>query len=499
MADKVKNIPSSFVKNNFKLKTDTGSGEAKFYLDQKSRESYWDTYFDFGGEVIYQFDQANLLDYLNKVKLEYIYHGAYRYTAVDLATWQDAYNYVSSCTSFQFELDKFISGNRYYIRPKDGSTSFPNSATLWNHCLRELPLPLLTNLEITKVGNNITFTLGLELGASYGKVPTTLTTYSCNDYPFNRIVFGAPGTGKSHTLEEDATALLSSKFYLERVTFYQDYSYSKFFGTYKPVSNNGVIDYVFVAGPFMKTYVKALMESLKADPQPCLLLIEEINRANPAAVFGDTFQLLDRMSDNRSKYPISPSKDVQDYLCSIFGGEPSDYDELRIPNNMYIWSTMNSADQGVFPMDTAFKRRWDYQYIGINDNDSALPSSKISLGIDNYKIDIEWNKLRKAINNKLLDVCKVNEDKLIGPFFIDKEILQPISTDNSEIKKSDEFIKIFKSKVLMYLFEDAGKLCRNKLFEDTDSRKYSSICDEFNIKGIAIFGEKFRFDYYDKV
>lgn len=91
-------------------------------------------------------------------------------------------------------------------------------------------------------------------------------------------------------------------------------------------------------------------------------VIEEINRANVAAVFGDVFQLLDRGDDEVSEYPIQASEDIKKYLAEELGGNPDDYAEIRIPDNMFIWATMNSADQGVFPMDTAFKRRWDFTY-----------------------------------------------------------------------------------------------------------------------------------------
>ena len=119
--------------------------------------------------------------------------------------------------------------------------------------------------------------------------------------------------------------------------------------------------YEYVPGPFMRMYVKAMKNVQDVtnefdDPRPFLLIIEEINRANVAAVFGEIFQLLDRNDDNVSEYPIQTSEDIRNYLAKELGGNPSDYAQIRIPDNMFIWATMNSADQGVFPMDTAFKR-----------------------------------------------------------------------------------------------------------------------------------------------
>ena len=128
---------------------------------------------------------------------------------------------------------------------------------------------------------------------------------------------------------------------------------------------------------------------------------------------------------------------------------------IRIPDNMYIWATMNSADQGVFPMDTAFKRRWNFEYLGINDNEDEIKGiGKITLaGMDE---PIEWNRLRKAINAKMSSGdFKINEDKLMGPFFLSKKVIA--SDENGEIIDREKFIKAFMSKVIMYLYEDAVK------------------------------------------
>ena len=203
------------------------------------------------------------------------------------------------------------------------------------------------------------------------------------EHPHNRIVFGAPGTGKSNRLENDKVVFGQN---FERVTFHPNYSYAQFVGTYKPVPVkelvNGVetttITYKYVPGPFMRTYVKAIRSIKENNPKPYLLLIEEINRANVAAVFGDVFQLLDR-ANGQSEYEIETSEDMRAYLAQELKGKESDYERIRIPKNMYLWATMNSADQGVFPMDTAFKRRWNFEYIGINEN---------SEGIKNWIIDM---------------------------------------------------------------------------------------------------------------
>lgn len=405
-------------------------------------------------------------------------------------------------------------------------------------------------------------------------------------FPRNRILFGAPGTGKSFTINRDRMELLGkdNEDDYERVTFHPEYSYANFVGTYKPVmvddsakiislasekevlavltdetksaqekydqlydrfkgdgltrlplllglytdesfktrkadgsdaaGDNSVernhgrairpyvnlskptngkkdISYEYVPGPFMRMYVKALKNSKTDNIKPFLLIIEEINRANVAAVFGDVFQLLDRGDDFVSEYPIQATEDIKKYLAKELGGNPDDYNKIKIPDNMFIWATMNSADQGVFPMDTAFKRRWDFTYLGIDDNDQDLQGKYVYLADDKSQ-KVEWNKLRKAINNFLAKE-KINEDKQLGPYFISRSIVVP--KDSEEIDR-DRFINTFKNKVIMYLFEDAAKQKRPRLFEGCfqNSSRYSEICREFEAKGVGIFNHDIQLD-----
>lgn len=296
---------------------------------------------------------------------------------------------------------------------------------------------------------------------------------------FNRIVFGAPGTGKSFLLQQEMKSF--NRF--ERVTFHPEYSYAQFVGTYKPTKskiNEDSITYEYVPGPFIRVFINALNNPQKN----FLLLIEEINRANVSSVFGDVFQLLDRDSDGNSLYPIEASEDLKNYLLSV-GIETT---SISIPSNMYIWATMNSADQGVFPMDTAFKRRWDFEYIGINDNEDDMKDYTVVLGTGEKKHKIRWNDLRHAINDFLSDLG-INEDKQIGPYFIGRDTAVP---HNGTELDSSLFISTFKNKVLMYLFEDAARQKRSTLFSGVEGNRnrYSSICEAFDLKGIYIFNER---------
>lgn len=321
--------------------------------------------------------------------------------------------------------------------------------------------------------------------------PVNYHTGYTSEFSRNRIIFGAPGTGKSFKLKEDAAILLKggNEENYERVTFHPDYSYANFVGTYKPVpcknndDSNG-ITYEYVPGPFMRIYVEAIKNSRTDNIKPYLLIVEEINRANVAAVFGDVFQLLDRTEENISEYPIEASEDIRKYLASNLGGDQNNYKKIYIPDNMFIWATMNSADQGVFPIDTAFKRRWDFDYLGIDEKEEDISGRYVILGEGEDKRKVEWNKLRKLINNELREL-KINEDKLLGPYFIAKKVIEV--DKKGEIDK-DVFIPMFKGKVLMYLIEDAAKQRKNSLFDDKYSHiTYSLICEEFNKKGVNVF------------
>lgn len=318
------------------------------------------------------------------------------------------------------------------------------------------------------------------------------------DKPHQRIFFGAPGTGKSYRLNKEASKYFGSNY--ERVTFHQNYMYGNFVGAFKPFPEDTgetylnkkpkkSIVYKYVPGPLMRLLVKAL----KNRNTNYLMLIEEINRANVAAVFGDFFQLLDCKEDGESEYSISTSEDLRMYIEAelsdvdedtkiyIKGKIGEEYDRLILPSNIYIWSTMNSADQGVMPMDTAFKRRWEFTYIGI---DEALEDMVVAKEFENYMFRIsresvaKWNDFRVEVNKRLLD-CKVSEDKLIGPYFISKSILKS--------RDLDKITETIKNKVLMYIYDDVGKPHRNNLFVSEKASTYSLLCSNFDKNGKAIF------------
>lgn len=319
--------------------------------------------------------------------------------------------------------------------------------------------------------------------------------------PRNLIFFGAPGTGKSYQLARLAEKCFDKKN-VRRVTFHPDYTYAQFVGCYKPITTERTvldekgnetvvseITYGFAPGPFLETYIAAVQNP----DTNYLLIIEEINRANPAASFGDVFQLLDRDEEGRSEYEIAVPREMREYFEVFIPeyatnghiAEPvkllteqerlkNEVGRLSIPPNMFIWATMNSADQGVFPMDTAFKRRWDFRYMGIDDDSAKISGYDIPVGTPTRMVS--WDALRRGINQVLLD-AGINEDKLLGPFFISP----------SRLRDKERFTQTFMDKVLLYLYEDAAKTKKSKVFSHDGYATYSDICADFRLKGELAF------------
>ena len=283
-------------------------------------------------------------------------------------------------------------------------------------------------------------------------------------YERNRIVFGAPGTGKSFNLKKDCEACLKdTEGSYERVTFHPDYTYSQFVGTYKPVSDGTAIRYEFVPGPFMRVYVEAMKSARSQNPQPHILIIEEINRGNAAAIFGDTFQLLDRKNGD-SEYPIN-NEFLESYLkenLENIESLPSNYnlERIMIPHNLTIFATMNTSDQNVFPLDTAFKRRWNRERM-TNDWGNVGHIKEMYVPYT----DITWETFAKTINKEMISQsikkdAPISEDKQMGAYFANEDML----TDGP-MEKDDVKLKNFENNILDYLYNDVTKFDHSILFE----------------------------------
>lgn len=248
--------------------------------------------------------------------------------------------------------------------------------------------------------------------------------------PKQKIYFGSPGTGKSTAMQKFAK---DNDLEVIRTTFHPDTDYHSFVGGYKPVMKDDKITYQFVAQAFTKAYVKAYQNPDKN----YLLAIEEINRGNCAQIFGDLFQCLDRKEDGYSCYPIDANADLANYLASQ-GLENSE--ELILPPNLLIYATMNTSDQSLFPMDSAFKRRWDWQYVPIEFNEKA---NEIKIVFDN-ETQYSWRSFIENVNKKIKEITK-SEDKKIGVYFVSVD-------DNNTISLAQ-----FQNKVMFYLWSEIFK------------------------------------------
>lgn len=299
------------------------------------------------------------------------------------------------------------------------------------------------------------------------------------------IFYGAPGTGKSHRIKEQLEASNVSKENVFRTTFHPDSDFSTFVGAYKPTMKkqyrydgkvkakyyedddlvgakkddviiDKVIQYDFVPQTFIKAYVRAYQTD-----ENVYLIIEEINRGNCAQIFGDLFQLLDRDENGVSEYSIKADADIRAYLEEVLGKDAEGIKdgELYIPSNLYIYATMNTSDQSLFPIDSAFKRRWDWEYEPIKyQNTDWL----IDISGNKYS----WTSFQKEVNNRIFDATN-SEDKMLGDFFV-----KPYDGIISE--------KLLLNKVLFYLWNDVCKDGDGDIFKTEDNKdvKFSDFYGE---------------------
>lgn len=326
------------------------------------------------------------------------------------------------------------------------------------------------------------------------------------DGAYQLITYGAPGTGKSHEIDNRTDESNSI-----RVTFHPDTDYAAFVGTYKPTmgeqdryaldatgtthkieAKEKTIVYSFAPQAFLKAYVEAWKRytdaSLQGDAKIYYLVIEEINRGNCAQIFGDLFQLLDRTDNGFSAYAISPDDDIQKFLATDKDYKLADISlsedikkqtetgekviataadikmgkKLVLPPNLYIRATMNTSDQSLFPMDSAFKRRWDWEYVPIKD---AGKGWKIKFG----DCEVDWWKFLVAINKVVKNVTK-SADKQMGYFFV-------------RAKDSVIDAEMFVNKVAFYLWNDVFKDCEL----DGDAFKITRAGDEVDVLAFQDF------------
>lgn len=284
------------------------------------------------------------------------------------------------------------------------------------------------------------------------------------------IYYGAPGTGKSHKIKEQLEGV--SKGNIFRTTFHPDSDYSTFVGAYKPTRSerplyglfgketvrlkDGIdlceetITYKFIPQAFLNAY----MQAYRVSDEKVFLVIEEINRGNCAQIFGDLFQLLDRDENGVSEYPIKADADLKAFLEEEMGKDNAAIKdgELCLPSNLYIYATMNTSDQSLFPIDSAFKRRWDWEY-------EPIKYKNTDWVIDIDGEEYSWVSFQREVNKRIFDATS-SEDKMLGDYFVNPR---------------DGIIpeKLLLNKILFYLWNDVCKDSEGDIFKISDTEDVS--------------------------
>ena len=278
----------------------------------------------------------------------------------------------------------------------------------------------------------------------------------------NILLYGVPGCGKSYTIKTD---YCDDENYMERVVFHPDYTYSDFVGQILPAVNGEHIKYCFEPGPF----TRILKNAIDSPEENYYLVIEEINRGNAPAIFGDVFQLLDRDEDGYSEYGVS-NENLSNY---IYGDTNT---KIRIPGNLCVLATMNTSDQNVFTLDTAFKRRWTMRMIENNIDACEYADHQICA------LGITWKTFVKTINQKIIELGEnnlSNEDNRLGAYFVRE-------ADLNDAER-------FGEKVLMYLWNDAFKFNHDKVFK-AEYRTLDELIAGFIRVGFAVFSNDIFFE-----
>lgn len=426
-------------------------------------------------------------------------------------------------TSYELRFVYFANSNKEKRIPGLGSLFKSFNVTEGDiACLQKIESGGLTSYKLSFLPASFmqVFNGGLQ---TFGELDTSKNyLYAPSGLPLQKIFYGAPGTGKSFTIDnivDDDNSI--------RTTFHPDTDYASFIGAYKPTMESVPMSYVsegkakyaqpfgehtgkerkivykYVPQAFLKAYTAAWKNYMSG--KPYFLVIEEINRGNCAQIFGDLFQLLDRNNSGSSSYPISADEDIRQYLNNFFAKTVSDTNDkyltneerdairdfvfvkdngkhvnvgeqilngskLILPPNLHIWATMNTSDQSLFPIDSAFKRRWDWEYMPIvynpTDKCTGQPIEwRFCIGDKLYS----WGDFLKKINPEIY-VLTESSDKQMGYFFAKADPKTDIISEN-----------VFLNKVLFYLWTDVFKdyAIDSKAFQSEDLKRPFRFTDFF--------------------
>ena len=476
----VKALPSGFVANNMKLAGDRISEEATLYVGPMSAVAELDDFFCFDEEYKYSFSRENLFDYLNQVKFEYVYQKFNSYRDISLQAWNDNYKQIEALddSDFDMRLYGFTDNVGYYVMADE---------EIFKKIFRSIAIPKLTNVVFIKNDVEKSILLTLELNLDYestGNVTDGIYASEVANGGINKIYYGAPGCGKSRLVSDMLKNAEVSKNNIVRVTFHPEYSNVDFIGQILPTvdtdeDGKDIVRYSFNPGAFSIALQKAYNTT-----DMVYLIIEEINRGNAAAIFGDTFQLLDRERNpsnpnfSASEYPIS-NPNLQKYLIENVENEKIKErlgNGIYIPSNLTVLATMNSSDQNVFTLDTAFKRRWSFEQIS---NDIERDATHAYKGWFVPGTNTTWETFLTRLNDRILDYKihnQTNEDKRLGKYFVTQDCL---TEQVQSIVEVQDKAMAFAYKVLEYIWNDVCKIGREEWFDTEKYKTLEQLIDAF--------------------
>lgn len=469
----VEGIPTSFVKSNMKFPSDGGSGEARLFVGNKSKFNELNAFFGLDDSdekykkitaYTVMFDKNNFLDYMKYVKIEHVFQLFNKYNAASLEEWEKSYNEIKDLNDDDFIVHLYTVNdkNRYYVRADE---------KIFKEYLRSIIVPKISDIIFFK--DEVKKIIEIHLAVNYSYTSNPDGEDEQDDFKnettkgiipsTNFLLYGVPGCGKSFKVADEYESKITTEQNKVRVVFHPDYTYSDFVGQLMPVlkkepnEQEEKLRYEFAPGPFTQ-----ILKTAYAEPdQQCLLIIEELNRGNAPAIFGEIFQLLDRNNDGSSKYAIYNSDIAnevhKDKLCPI-----------KLPPNLTIVATMNTSDQNVFTMDTAFQRRWQMKHIPNRFTGDSLDDKTIKHVAKHLpNSDISWGVFAQTVNKKMHTAnlgFGGTDDKSLGVYF---------ATDN-DLDDAERFAE----KVLKYLWDDAFKLGRQALFSNC-SEGLSSVIEAY--------------------
>ena len=412
-----------------------------------------------------QYDPNDTKNFKIRVKIQYTFTTPIK--KEDFIYWPDSYDTDASVATKgkQTQAIGLLREEKKYLGLLRGAMFYDrNLKSFYTEFFGQEFLNKIEAPQKRFIEKNLSYSEELNLPKTNTNPPSSTHT------PTQTIYYGVPGSGKSHKIDEQTKNIPDEQKL--RVVFHPDYTNADFVGQILPVVDGDAVKYTFKPGAFTRILVAAL----KNPEKPYYLIIEEINRGNAAAIFGEIFQLLDRCSDGWSSYCIMNDDINYEIRKTVPELNWTANTGIRLPPNLSLYATMNTSDQNVFTLDNAFQRRWEMELVQNQCSDSSQMNAKIT--VNNQSIT--WKGFQTQINNIIGEKSNEGglssmEDKRLGCWFI-----------KAEDGVIDE--KKFTNKVLKYLWDDAFKFCHQEIFE-SDIKNFEELQKRFFEKGFDVFSE----------